>query len=144
MRTGEKKVQENSDFSEENRGVQTSALSMKTVRKRNGNDAHATTERPSAAADRNHDSSGYLSLLFSSSNQPAAPASAPPRTLGGASKPRRKNSAKAGFVPALLARTWPRSKPISFCVKQLVPPRRQSAGDRFCLPVGHRTEWPLL
>src|SRR5471032_3311602 len=135
---------ENDDFSEEKYSVQTSAQSAPSVQKRTKESCPQPPEDRAQRRKEKADPSTDLSLLFSSSNQPAAPASAPPRTLGGASKPRRKNSAQARFVPALLARTWPRSKPVSFCVKQLVPPRRQSAGDRFCLPVGHRTEWPLL
>jgi hypothetical protein len=49
------------------------------------------------------DPSANLSLLFSSSNQPAAQTSGPPSSLGAASKPRRKSSAKAGAVTGFLA-----------------------------------------
>src|SRR5450631_1071265 len=72
-------------------------------------DKEPSPQPPEGRAQRRKekaDPSTDLSLLFSSSNQPAAPASAPPRTLGGASKPRRKNSAKAGAVTGFLAQPW--------------------------------------
>jgi hypothetical protein len=56
-----------------------------------------------SAAGPSGEPTGYLSLLFSSSNQPAASASGPPSSLGAASKPRRKNSVKARSVTGFLA-----------------------------------------
>src|SRR5471030_898616 len=103
MRNAKQKAMENDDFSEEKCRVQTSAKSAPGFQKRTREPCPQPPEDRAQRRKEKADPSTDLSLLFSSSNQPAAPASAPPRTLGGASKPRRKNSAKAGAVTGFLA-----------------------------------------
>ena len=71
----QKKVLENDDFAEEKRRAQTFAPAGKTGR---------AAQRPAGRAPT------FL-FLFLPSNQPAAPASGPPSSLGAASKPRQKN-----------------------------------------------------
>jgi hypothetical protein len=118
-------VKENDLFSEVKARVQTPALGGETAERKRPRNARQG-ERSGGRKRENRES--YLSLLFLPSTQKPAQPSAPPRSLGGASKPGRKNSAQAGAVPALLARAWLRQGRGRYGGNQRVSPVRMGSG----------------